>query len=156
MIFNTKKLCFVFISFAVILNFSCQERLEAVSDEVHFIVNDATITESDIGTNATTACDLLLQNCQSGKTCVPNSSGVPRCVQEGELIEGELCGASQTGCKTGLLCAQALEGRALKCLQICDRNADSSCENQEYLCHPITILQTNAGLCDDPIGAFSD
>jgi hypothetical protein len=93
-------------------------------------------------------CDLLVQDCGTGFTCLPSaddsltSVGSGACVAAGELQLLEACDWRESECAEGLSC----EAQANACVPLCDPNApDSGCPEEAPICN--LLREGPAGFC---------
>jgi hypothetical protein len=85
---------------------------------------------------ATTGCNLLRQDCGSGRGCYPVSSAFPSCQQAGSLGEDTPC-AEDNECAPGYLCVDVFSGGSRLCERVCDATAVSPCAAGR-ICQPFT------------------
>jgi hypothetical protein len=76
----------------------------------------------------TSGCNLVRQDCPSGRGCYPGPGTFASCQPAGSLSENTPCG-EDTACAPGYLCVDAFGGGSKLCQRICDATVVSPCPN---------------------------
>jgi len=110
--------------------------------------------DGDCSTLGTLCNPLMPSPCMAGEKCA-EMSDVARCVSvAGDALEGEPCQltADSDTCAPGLLCANLIEGDALRCYRYCDTNTAGSCGAEAGCMYGAG----DSGLCTLPCDPFND